>query len=88
MKFIFIIFFIFFTSSIFAAEENNESLEVIKIHESKSFDQMVLDHFNNEEECYIFYRDQLCDYRWTEWYELDRNEIVKIFKEEWKLISS
>ena len=45
-------------------------------------------HFNNEEECYIFYRDQLCDYRWTEWYELDRNEIVKIFKEEWKLISS
>ena len=50
MKFIFIIFFIFFTSSIFAAEENNESLEVIKIHESKSFDQMVLDHFNNEEE--------------------------------------
>ena len=33
--------FIFFTSSIFAAEENNESLEVIKIHESKSFDQII-----------------------------------------------
>ena len=47
-----------------------------------------VEHFKNKEECYKFYKDQLCDYRWSEWYELDRSEIVKIFQEEWKLISS
>ena len=49
MKFIFIIFFIFFSNSIFANEEDNSDVEVINLYESKSLDQMVLDNLNEEE---------------------------------------
>ena len=49
MKFIFIIFFIFFSNSIFANEEDNNEVEVINLYESKSLDQMVLDNLNEEE---------------------------------------
>ena len=49
MKFIFIIFFILFSNSIFANEEDNNEVEVINLYESKSLDQMVLDNLNKEE---------------------------------------
>tara|TARA_Y100001970_G_scaffold289144_1_gene418557 strand:+ start:196 stop:1953 length:1758 start_codon:yes stop_codon:yes gene_type:complete len=49
MKFVFIIFFILFSKSIFANEENNTEVEVINLYESKSLDQMVLDNLNEEE---------------------------------------
>ena len=49
MKFIFILFFILFSKSIFANEENNNEVEVINLYESKSLDQMVLDNLNEEE---------------------------------------
>ena len=50
MKFIFILFFIVFSNSIFANEEDNSSVEIINLYESKSLDQMVLDNLNNEDE--------------------------------------
>ena len=50
MKFIFIALFIFLPNSILANEENNESVEVINLYESKSLDQMVLENLNGEEE--------------------------------------
>ena len=46
MKFIFIIFFIFLSGSIFANEDDNSEVEVINLHETKSLDQMVLDNLN------------------------------------------
>ena len=49
MKLIFIIILILFSNSIFANEENNAEVEVIKLYESKSLDQMVLDNLNKEE---------------------------------------
>ena len=49
MKFIYILFLIFFSNSIFANEENNNEVEVINLYESKSLDQMVLDNLNKEE---------------------------------------
>ncbi len=49
MKFIFIIFFIFFSNSIFANEDDNNEVEVINLYESKSLDQMVLDNLNEED---------------------------------------
>ena len=49
MKFIFIIFFIVFSNSVFANEEDNNDLEVINLYESKSLDQMVLDNLSEEE---------------------------------------
>ncbi len=50
MKFIFIILFIFLSKSAFANENNNDEFEVIKLHESKSLDQLVLENLNAEEE--------------------------------------
>ena len=50
MKFIFIIFLIFFSNSIFANEEDNNEVEVINLYESKSLDQMVLENLNDEKE--------------------------------------
>ena len=50
MKFIFIILFIFFSNSAFANEYNNDEVEVINLHESKSLDQLVLENLNVEEE--------------------------------------
>ena len=47
MKFIFIIFFIFF-KFIFANEDNNNEVEVINLYESKSLDQMVLENLNEK----------------------------------------
>ncbi len=49
MKFILIILFIFFSNSIFANDENNNEVEVINLHDSKSLDQMVLDNLKVEE---------------------------------------
>ncbi len=49
MKFISLIFLIFFSNSIFANEENNNEVEVINLYESKSLDQMVLENLNEEE---------------------------------------
>ena len=49
MKFIFIIFFIFFSNSIFANEQDNSDVEVINLYESKSLDQMLLENLNEEE---------------------------------------
>ncbi len=50
MKFIFIIFFIFFANFIYANEENNSEVEVINLYESKTLDQMVLENLNDEED--------------------------------------
>ncbi len=50
MKLILVIFFIFFSNSIFANEDDNSAVEIINLHESKSLDQMVLENLNNEEE--------------------------------------
>ena len=48
MKLFYIIVFIFFSNLISANELNNNEVEVINLHESKSLDQMVLDNLNNE----------------------------------------
>ena len=50
MKLIFIIFFVLFTNSIFANEEDNNEVEVINLYESKSLDQMVLENLNGKKE--------------------------------------
>ena len=58
--------------------------------------EMVSNIFKNIHELNIslckkvlkFYEDQLCDYRWEKWFNLDRDQMVKIFQEEWKLITS
>ena len=50
MKFFFFIFFIFISNSIFANEEDNGTVEVINLYESKSLDQMVLENLNGDEE--------------------------------------
>ena len=50
MKFIFIIFLIFFSNSIFANQDNSSQVEVINLYESKSLDQMVLENLIEEEE--------------------------------------
>mgnify|MGYP001257641143 CR=1 FL=1 len=50
MKFFFIAILIFFSNSILANEEGDESVEVINLYESKSLDQMVLENLNGEEE--------------------------------------
>ncbi len=49
MKLIFIIFFLLFSKSILANDDNG-SVEVINLHENKSLDQMVLDNLNVKEE--------------------------------------
>ena len=48
MKLIFIIFLIFFTNLVFANENQSNTVEVIKLHESKSLDQMVLENINEQ----------------------------------------
>ena len=48
MKLIFIIILICFTNLISANELENNEVEVINLHESKSLDQMVLENLNNE----------------------------------------
>ncbi len=50
MKFIFIILFIFFSNSVFGNEDNNDEVEVIDLHESKTLDQLVLENLNTQEE--------------------------------------
>ena len=45
-------------------------------------------YYESKEKYYKFYEDQLCDYRWEKWFNLDRDQMVKIFQEEWKLIAS
>lgn len=45
-------------------------------------------YFDNDDHCYEFYKEQLCDWRWIEWFELNFNELEQIFEEEWKLITS
>jgi len=49
MKFIFIILFIFFSNSVFGNEDNNDEVEVIDLHESKTLDQLVLENLNTQE---------------------------------------
>ena len=48
MKLIIIIFVLFFSNLTFANELENNEVEVINLHESKSLDQMVLENLNNE----------------------------------------
>tara|TARA_B100000989_G_scaffold261530_1_gene212620 strand:- start:413 stop:2170 length:1758 start_codon:yes stop_codon:yes gene_type:complete len=48
MKIIFIIFFILFSNSVFANQQDSGEVEVINLYESKSLDQMVLDNLNEE----------------------------------------
>ena len=48
MKLIFIIILFCFTNLISANELENNEVEVINLHESKSLDQMVLENLNNE----------------------------------------
>ena len=50
MKIFLIIFFIIFSNSIFANEEENVEVEVISLHETKSLDQMVLENLKDDEE--------------------------------------
>ena len=50
MNLIFLIFFILFSHSIFANEEDNSEVEVINLYETKSLDQMVLENLNEKEE--------------------------------------
>ena len=50
MKFILFIFFILFSNTIFANQEENSQVEVINLCDSKSLDQMVLDKLNQKEE--------------------------------------
>ena len=50
MKFILFIFFILFSNTIFANQEENSQVEVINLYDSKSLDQMVLDKLNQKEE--------------------------------------
>ncbi len=50
MKLIFIIFFILFSNSILANEDDNTDLEVIDLYESKSLDQMVLENLEEKKE--------------------------------------
>ena len=45
-------------------------------------------YFNDNVHCFNWYKEQLCDWRWGEWFELERNKIERIFEEEWKLITS
>ena len=45
-------------------------------------------YFDSDEHCYNFYKEQLCDWRWSDWFELDRKKLEEIFQEEWKIISS
>ena len=45
-------------------------------------------YFDDDHQCYNFYKEQLCDWRWSDWFELDRKELEEIFQEEWKIISS
>ena len=45
-------------------------------------------YFEDNDQCYNFYKEQLCDWRWTDWFDIDKNELEKIFQEEWKIISS
>tara|TARA_E500000178_G_C17026681_1_gene758383 strand:+ start:837 stop:2597 length:1761 start_codon:yes stop_codon:yes gene_type:complete len=49
MKFIFIILFIFLSNSVFGNDDNNNDVEVINLHQSKSLDQLVLENLNAEE---------------------------------------
>ena len=49
MKLIFILFFLLFSKSILANDDNG-SIEVINLHDNKSLDQMVLDNLNVKEE--------------------------------------
>ena len=49
MKLIFILFFLLFSKSILANNDNG-SVEVINLHDNKSLDQMVLDNLNVKEE--------------------------------------
>ena len=48
MKLIFLIFFILFSNSILANEDDNTDLEVIDLYESKSLDQMVLENLEEK----------------------------------------
>ncbi len=50
MRLIFLFFFILFTNSIFANEEDNSEVEVINLHENKSLDQMVLENIIEKEQ--------------------------------------
>ena len=50
MKFILFIFFILFSNTIFANQEENNQVEIINLYDSKSLDQMVLDNLNQKEE--------------------------------------
>ena len=62
MRIIFLIFFIFFSNSIFANQEDSGEVEVINLYESKSLDQMVLDNLNEEnrvKERIKLYEDEL-----------------------------
>ncbi len=50
MKLILLIFFILFSHSLSANEEDNNEVEVINLYETKSLDQMVLENLNEKEE--------------------------------------
>tara|TARA_A100001015_G_scaffold266155_1_gene315084 strand:- start:170 stop:1549 length:1380 start_codon:yes stop_codon:yes gene_type:complete len=50
MKFLFIIFLIFFSNNILANDFEDKDIEVINLYESKSLDQMVLEKLNDENE--------------------------------------
>ncbi len=49
MKYIFIVLIYFLSNLVFANEVENNEIEIINLHESKSLDQMVLDNINKED---------------------------------------
>ena len=40
-------------------------------------------YLKNKDECYNFYKEQLCDHRWQDTFKMNRKEVEKIFDEEW-----
>ncbi len=78
MKLVFLIFFILFSHTVFANEENNSAVEVINLYETKSLDQMVLENLNENEEIEDEFEtsDELTDTQTNE-AEVKQIEIVK-----------
>ena len=40
--------------------------------------------FKSNSHCYQFYKEQLCDHRWQDIFQLDRSTVENIFEEEWQ----
>ena len=93
MKLILLIFFIFFSNSIFANEDDNSAVEIINLHESKSLDQMVLENLNNEEEDVdeISQSSNEVNKNETNEFEVEQIEIIRddfIYKNEIKILKN